>query len=83
MDKIRITPLDTKNLDEITLVDPLITAFRNAMRFGNSTVIAMIKGSPYIFFVEKSSLGLDKFYARLLNENGEIVAICDFDSFDM
>jgi hypothetical protein len=83
MEKLRITPLDKKGLEEVSLLDPLITGFRRIMRTGNQQVIVTIKGTPYILFVEKSSLGLDKWYARLLNEDGEIVAICDFDKFDL
>jgi hypothetical protein len=83
MDNLRITPLDKKNLDEVAVIDPLMGAFRRAMRVGNTTVIVMIRREPYIFFVQKSTLGIDKWYARLLNEDGEIVAICDFDKFDL
>lgn len=84
MNNLRITPLDKKGLSEIELLDPLFTAFRRAMRTGNNSVIAIVRGDdPYIFFVEKSSLGLEKWYARLLNEDGEIVAICDFDKDDL
>lgn len=83
MQKLRITPLDKKGLSEESLLDPLITGFRRIMRTGNNQVIVAVKGSAYILFVEKSSLGLDKWYARMLNEDGEIVMICDFDTFDL
>jgi hypothetical protein len=83
MQTLRITPLDRNGLDEDKVSLPLITGFRRIMRTGNQQVIVMIRSVPHILFVEKSSLGLEKWYARLLNEDGEIVAICDFDKFDL